>query len=73
MTTSKSKYRNIPLQTLEKETGRKFTMNIKLISTMEHDHDVHWTGDDYFEQILTMGLDIVACALAEKSVSGSGG
>ena len=57
---------------MKKETGRKFTMNIKLISMMEHNHDVHRTVDDYFEQILTMRLDIVAGALAEISVSGSG-
>ena len=47
-------------------------MNIKLISMMEHNHDVHRTVDDYFEQILTMRVDIVAGALAEISVSGSG-
>ena len=46
-------------------------MDIKLVSMMEHNHDVHWTGEDYFDQILTMGMDIVAGTFAEKSISGS--
>ena len=62
---------NWRLQTLKKETGRKFTMDIKLVSMMEHNHDVHWTREDYFDQILTMGMDIVAGTFAEKSISGS--
>ena len=57
---------------MKKETGRKLTMNVKLISVVEHDHDVHWTSYNYFEQILTMGVNIVGGAFAKKSVSGSG-
>lgn len=47
-------------------------MNVKLISVVEHDHDVHGTSYNYFEQILTMGVNIVGGAFAKKSVSGSG-
>ena len=62
----------ISFQILKKETGRKLTMNVKLISVVEHDHDVHGTSYNYFEQILTMGVNIVGGAFAKKSVSGSG-
>ena len=68
-----SQISNFTLQTLKKETGRQFTMYVKLVPMMEHNHDVHGTGDDYFEQILTMWLDIVAGTFTEKSVSGSAG
>ena len=48
-------------------------MDIELVSIMEHNHDIHGTRDDNFEQILTMGMDIVAGTFAKKSVSGSAG
>ena len=48
-------------------------MDIKLVSMVEQNQDVHGTGDDNFEQILTMGLDIIAGTFAEISVSGSAG
>ena len=48
-------------------------MNVVLFWMMEHDHDVHGAGYDDFEQILSMGVDVVAGTFAEVSVGGSGG